>query len=89
MDCIEFNSARNDCPPLYATLSLAQALHESRRRGARLALECFHPKQRESTIQRRAVSPGMAPVVTFEPHSIARASQIICFAAVRSLISQR
>jgi hypothetical protein len=36
---------------------------QSRRRGTRLALECCHPKQRESTIQRRAETAGMVPAI--------------------------
>lgn len=56
------------CPSLWSTtvlsiLPLALPLLECRPRGSRLLLECFLPKQRESTIQRRAVSPGMAPVI--------------------------
>jgi hypothetical protein len=76
--------------PMYTIFSLAQTLHRSRRRGTRLALECFHPKQWESAIQRRAGSPGMAPAIAFEPHSIARASlEPSASPTVRRLISQQ
>jgi hypothetical protein len=83
--------ARNDFPPnlYYPQPSTNATQRPSTRHTA--DLECFHPKQRESTIQRRPVSPGTAPCYTplSRTVSLGPLSNPLLRPSVRSLISQQ